>query len=294
MNDQAFQLRDMSRKYRDEQDNTQEQAAGANARENRLKIVLGSGKGGVGKSVLAIQLGQALGVLGKKVLVVDANPYSPSLHILTNTHAEITVHDLLSYSHQPEKLQLPEIAPNVDLLSGAAPSSQETYIGSTNAAYFLEALAPHTARYNCIIYDTHTGLDDWNLAIMEACTDVFLVTLTEPASIIDTYSYMKSALQHISTENFWLLISQTLNPQSGIEAQDKLNLALDHFLSYQIPLLGAVPFEYDLKSAIDIQAPFWEKKHSGEAGESIELIVKQYLTKVGALAATSKTREVIL
>jgi flagellar biosynthesis protein FlhG len=292
-NDQALPLRNLSRKYIGELAENQQPKESEQPVNRRRKIVLASGKGGVGKSVISVLLGKALSDIGKKVLIVDANPYSPALHILTNTNSDLTVRDLLDYGNEAEFVEFPAIAENLHVLPGVAPSSQETYAGSTNAAYFLEALAPYTANYDYVIFDTITGFDDWNATLFEFANDVFLVTLTEPTSIIESYTFMKSALNYFSGENFWLLINQTLVLQNGHEAHEKLNLALQHFISYKIPLLGAIPFDYDLKSEVDNQSEFWLSSQIPEVNKAIQIIVKQYVTTAEKSHKTAPNKEVV-
>jgi flagellar biosynthesis protein FlhG len=292
-NDQALPLRNLSRKYIDELAENPHSPEQEQPEIRRRKIVLASGKGGVGKSVVSILLGKALSDNGKKVLIVDANPYSPALHILTNTNNDLTVRDLLENSNEAQFIEFPAIAENLHILPGVAPTCQETYAGSTNAAYFLEALAPFTANYDYIIFDTITGFDDWNATLFEFANDIFLVTLTEPTSIIESYTFMKSVLNYFSGENFWLLINQTLMLQNGHDAHEKLNLALQHFISYKIPLLGAVPFDYDLKSEVDNQSEFWLSNQIPEVNKAIHIIVKQYVTTTLKNPKAVQNKEVV-
>ncbi len=268
-NEQAIELQELAQKYREEQP--------ADRTVKRRKIALVSGKGGVGKSTLAMLIACSLGSDGRRALVVDANPDSPSLHVLANQNPTLTMEKLLSCSREPSAIRFPSIAPGTDFLSNCRIGAQQEMSSGANAAFFLEVIAPFTAPYDYIIFDTHTGIDEWNVGIMETCHDILLVSQTEPASIIDSYTFLKAAFQHLPMQKFRLLLNQALSLVSGTEAHEKLNLALQHFLEIQIPLLGMIPFDYSLKTAVDNQAPFWQEPYKGKAALTVHQMMNDYL-----------------
>ena len=76
-------------------------------------ILVASGKGGVGKSTVAVNLAVALAKTGAKVGLIDADVYGPSIPIMFN----ITEHDIYGEQHNGKTYMSPIIKYNVKLMS---------------------------------------------------------------------------------------------------------------------------------------------------------------------------------
>lgn len=76
-------------------------------------ILVASGKGGVGKSTVAVNLAVALAKTGAKVGLIDADVYGPSIPIMFN----ITDHDIYGEQHNGKTYMTPILKYNVKLMS---------------------------------------------------------------------------------------------------------------------------------------------------------------------------------
>ena len=76
-------------------------------------ILVASGKGGVGKSTVAVNLAVALAKTGAKVALIDADIYGPSIPIMFN----ITEHDIYGERHNDKTYMTPIMKYGVKLMS---------------------------------------------------------------------------------------------------------------------------------------------------------------------------------
>ena len=83
--------------------------------EQTPTIVIGSGKGGVGKSVVSVMLASALAGPGRRVLLLDADQNLANLHVLLGVGSGTRVDSLLQGEIAAPDLVQP-IAPNLWLL----------------------------------------------------------------------------------------------------------------------------------------------------------------------------------
>ncbi len=249
MRDQAAQLREIARKRQQHQPQWQEGKA--------RYIVVASAKGGVGKSFVALALAEHYARSGASVLLIDANLHTPSLHILTNITPQFSVQDMLAYRVDEDQLLFTVLPENIQLLANEGGSQPGARPSLDNAIFFLDQIHPLRRVFDVIIFDTHTGLDSWNLSLLQAAQAVVFVVSPEPTAIIDSYLLVKAAHEFVNVNNFHLLVNQMLTAEQGEEAATKLNMALSHFLEIELPVAGSIMFDLSIRKLMQEQVfPF--------------------------------------
>lgn len=274
MKDQAARLREIIERRRQQPDGVL---------PDRLKpIAVMSGKGGVGKSFFCVQLAAALAGKGARVLLIDANLNTPSVHVLTNTTPVYTVHQALHNGLKAARISILQLTERLHLFPNEKPDEEPKGTHHHNIFTLLDVIRGVRPGYDHIILDTQTGLNEWNVSILQAAADVVVVSFNEPTAIIDTYTFLKAARLFTSNNKFQVLFNQLLNLTEGEEAHQKLNMALEHFLKFTVPLAGVIPFDMELKEAISHQAPFWEEGFDIPARQAVEKIATMFIQSTPA------------
>lgn len=237
-------------------------------------IVVVSGKGGVGKSFLSLNLAFALGDLGAGVLLVDANLQNPGLHILTNTDPVYPINYWVAESVTVEQSAIISLNQNVDFLGNSLTIRNHKRYLQENANIFMELLMPLASQYDYLILDQQTGLGQWNLSLLIQADLCLMVTITDPTSVIDTYTMLKATTPYFPVSKYRLVINQNLKEEEGRTAHNNLNLALNHFLNQKIDLLEMIPFDPQVRYSFDRQKALWEVGRRSDALKKIQNIAK--------------------
>jgi len=151
-----------------------------------------SGKGGVGKTSLAVNLAIGLAAAGRRILLLDADiglanvdlllgqrPRGHLGHVLTGrmTLADVVQEGPAGIAWIPGASQMPALA----------------RIGQKRRDAVLEGLSDLETQHDLIVLDAPAGIGPGVLALARQADELVLVTTPEPTSIVDAYALLKAA-----------------------------------------------------------------------------------------------------
>jgi flagellar biosynthesis protein FlhG len=172
-------------------------------RTNRTILAVGGAKGGVGKSVLSANLAVGLSLLGQKVILADLDLGGADVHLYVGVKSlPKTWNDFLEKRAEAGKIEdiLTPTAFDGLTLIGADSSK----LGSANLPYAQkQKIIRHLKELDCnyVILDLG-GDSSFNVLDFFLLADYkIVVTGIEPASVLDSYSFIKVAF-HRFLERF--------------------------------------------------------------------------------------------
>lgn len=218
------------------------------------------GKGGVGKSSLALNLALALGQRGRRVLLVDLDLGLGDLAVMMKISPARTLEDFF-LAGQPLKSCLTPLGGGVDLLAGGAGSSDLARPDSARRADLFAGLAELAPAYDLILADSAAGIGPSVLAFAAAADCVLCVATPDPASITDAYGIVKAMDQYATrTGQEVPTPGLVLNRVAGATEADSLAARLaqvtSRFLSRRPRLLGWLPESKSVHAATRTQRAF--------------------------------------
>jgi flagellar biosynthesis protein FlhG len=216
-----------------------------------------SGKGGVGKSVLAFNMAHTLAQRRFRVLLVDCDFGTGNLHILANHHCYYGIQEFAE-----KKLSLREavtgLTDNLDLLA-AIPSRISLYTydirGCVDMVHRLREQGRH---YDLVLMDHGSGRSDAATAMAHASDMTVMVVVPELLSISDAYGLYRYLHDTDASIDCRLLLNRLKSRDEGQYVFDKLTAMADRFVGSSPRSLGYVREDEIVSHAVATQRPLSE------------------------------------
>lgn len=211
-------------------------------------ILVASGKGGVGKSLLSILLAAEAASEGRRVLLFDADLNLGTLHVLLGLRPAARVDALLDSPAEPADLVC-RVSPNLWLLPGTCAVERLHDMPALERARLELRLSAVFSSYDLVIADAGSGLDGAIRTATISADRLVVVATPEPAALTGAYALMK--LAHLRTPQVPIdvLVNRCQSETEGSIAFNKLAVACDRFLDRQIRHLGTIAEDASLALA---------------------------------------------
>lgn len=219
-------------------------------------ITITSGKGGVGKSNLAVNLAVNFTKMGKKVIIFDADFGLANVEVMFNTLPKHNLSDVIFRGH-PLSDVITSGPMDIGFISAGSGIMSLNDLSEDQVHLLVRSLRQLSGLCDIIIVDTGAGISNHVMDFVVASPEILLVATPEPSSITDSYSLLKALfLNPMYNKEFsrvGLVANRVKSDSEGDTVYDKLSSVVDQFLSGHIDYIGSVPQDTSLEKAVRSQ-----------------------------------------
>jgi len=215
-------------------------------------IAISSGKGGVGKTTVAINLGAALSSQGQSVLLLDADLGLANIDVLLDLNPIFNISHVLSGEKSLEDVLINGPA-GLSIIPSASGIQKMSELSAQEHVGLIHAFNDIDQHFDTLIIDTAAGINNSVMNFCQAASEVFVVLCDEPASLTDGYSLIKVLNQERGIHRFHVLANMVDSDEAGFEIFQRLLLASDRFLNVAINYLGAIHHDNYVRRAGQLQ-----------------------------------------
>ena len=183
-------------------------------------VAVTGGKGGVGKTNVAVNLSVALSKLGKDVVLFDADLGLANVDLLMGLSISHTLADVVSGEKLVSDVVVNTVS-GVRVIPAASGIPEMVNLSQESRSELIRGLSDQLAAPEVMIVDTGAGIDQTVQTVVAACQIPVLVVCDEPASLTDCYALIK-VLRHskILNSSMCWLIRLTLRTRAKIFLRD--------------------------------------------------------------------------
>jgi flagellar biosynthesis protein FlhG len=211
-----------------------------------------SGKGGVGKTNLAVNVAIAARELGARVLVVDGDLGLANVDVLLGLTPSRSAADVLD-----GRAALGDVVTQgprgIHVLPAAAARKDLTALRPRELAALLVPLFRAAQAYDLVLVDTGAGIGPSVLGLAAACERLLLVTTPEPTAFADAYAMLKVAGRELQGIPVELVVNETRASHEARRTHHRLCKLARRFLTQAPPLAAAIPQDAFLVQAVSRQ-----------------------------------------
>ena len=248
-------------------------------------ISVTSGKGGVGKTNIAVNLGLSLLQINKKVLIIDADLGLANVNVLFNLKSDKTINDLINGNSSVEDILI-EGPGGIKILPASSGIFQMSQINDKDQHVLLAHLNSLSSSYDYIIIDTGAGIGRNVLFFNSISHHVVVVVTSEPTSITDAYALIKVLNTKSKIKRFKIIVNQVASSGEGKKIYGALYGVVSKFLTVSLDYLGHIATDRNLQKSVLNQKPVLLYAPSSPSSLCINTIAKRIEDKLTDIPQT--------
>ena len=238
-------------------------------------IAIASGKGGVGKTWLAITLAHALARLGRRTLLFDGDLGLANVDVQLGLMPEHDLAGVLAGRLSLAQATLPYEQGGFDIVAGRSGCGRLAAVPQAPLGTLREDLVAMAAGYDHVILDLGAGIERTVRELARLAGSCIVVATDEPTALTDAYAFIKVTRLDRAEVDVRIVVNMAGSARDGEKTYGALLRACEQFLNLSPRLLGVVRRDPKVREAIRHQTSLLTRFPNCAAAADVEAIASR-------------------
>ncbi|MDB6060642.1 MAG: cobyrinic acid ac-diamide synthase [Verrucomicrobiaceae bacterium] len=217
-------------------------------------IAITSGKGGVGKSSIAVNLGLSLAKAGARVCILDADTGLANINILLGLTPKASLEHVLFGAKTIEEIML-DGPFGLKIIPGANGISECVSLHPRQQLRLTRELGRIENEFDFLLLDTAAGIAETTLDFIGSANQSLVVITPEPTSLTDAFSLIKLMQRRRPGVKCQVVVNMCANVAQAREVYHRFSSAVEKYIGIRTNYLGHLLRDESLRNAVTLQSP---------------------------------------
>lgn len=246
-------------------------------------IAVTGGKGGVGKTNIALNAAIAMAEQETTVCLLDANPGLGNIDLLCGLNGYWNLSHVVTGARTLREIVLHgpggvDVIPGFSGLNDLADGTESVQADIYNQLF--NQLRELEEQYDYILIDTGTGIDRSVRRFITASDLVLIVTTPEPTAVADAYATIKS-LSSVEELQLDVLVNRAVSSDQADVIIDRLRQTSRLFLRTDVESMGFLPRDESVPDAVTRRIPFLLHNPESPASRAVRQLARRLKNRAG-------------
>jgi len=239
----------------------------------RNVVTIASGKGGVGKTWLAITLTHALAKGGRKALLFDGDLGLANVDIQLGLMPKRDLGGVIAGKFTLEQSVIPVDEVGFSVIAGRSGSGSLAMLPPPRLKALRDQLLALAASYDRVIIDLGAGVDRTVQTLTPPLGTCLVVTTDEPTALTDAYAFIKLTRAERHNADIRIVVNLASTRAAGEKTYETLRKACRSFLQFEPKLAGIIRRDTKVRQCIQQQKPLLTLYPNCDAAADVEKLI---------------------
>ena len=247
-------------------------AHGPAAGRSKNILCIASGKGGVGKTWLAITLSHMLAKSGARTLLFDGDLGLANVDVQLGLMPEQDLGGVIAGRIVLADAVTRFPVGGFDVIAGRSGSGALATLDTPRLVALRDDLLALAKQYGHVVLDLGAGVDGTVRLLADAAATLIVVTTDEPTALTDAYAFIKLMAMQNRDLDFRIVVNMAGSARDGERTYAKLLRACEGFLKLSPKLGGVIRRDDKVRDSIRHQTSLLVRHPTSGAAADVEAL----------------------